>query len=81
MAFIGYSIQAFLNISVIDVAPYYYIILGLIFSRVKFNIKKFFDLKPLKTLRFKMIMYEEKLAKALTFANFCSIINMVEKEI
>lgn len=32
MAFIGYSIQAFLNISVIDVAPYYYIILGLIFS-------------------------------------------------
>lgn len=32
MAFIGYSIQAFFNISVIDVAPYYYIILGLIFS-------------------------------------------------
>lgn len=32
MAFIGYSIQAFLNISVIDVAPYYYIMLGLIFS-------------------------------------------------
>lgn len=32
VAFIGYSIQAFFNISVIDVAPYYYIILGLIFS-------------------------------------------------
>lgn len=32
MAFIGYSIQAFANISVIDVAPYYYIILGLILS-------------------------------------------------
>ena len=32
MAFIGYSVQAFLNISVIDVAPYYYIMLGLIFS-------------------------------------------------
>ena len=35
MAFIGYSIQAFSNISVIDVAPYYYIILGLILSRNK----------------------------------------------
>ena len=35
MAFIGYSIQAFFNISVIDVAPYYYIILGLIFSEYK----------------------------------------------
>ena len=33
MAFIGYSIQAFFNISVIDVAPYYYIIIGLIFSK------------------------------------------------
>ena len=32
MAFIGYSIQAFLNISVIDVAPYYFIIIGLILS-------------------------------------------------
>lgn len=32
MAFIGYSVQAFLNISVIDVAPYYFIIIGLIFS-------------------------------------------------
>lgn len=37
MAFIGYSIQAFFNISVIDVAPYYYIILGLIFSEYKTN--------------------------------------------
>ena len=35
MAFIGYSIQAFFNISVIDVAPYYYIILGLILSNSK----------------------------------------------
>ena len=32
MAFIGYSIQAFINISVIDVAPYYFIIIGLILS-------------------------------------------------
>jgi len=38
MAFIGYSIQAFLNVSVIDVAPYYYIIIGLIFSEQKKNI-------------------------------------------
>ena len=28
MAFVGYSIQAFANISVIDVAPYYFLILG-----------------------------------------------------
>lgn len=33
MAFIGYSIQAFLNISVIDVAPYYYIIIGILLSK------------------------------------------------
>jgi len=33
MAFIGYSIQAFFNISVIDVAPYYFIIMGLIISK------------------------------------------------
>ena len=32
MAFVGYSIQAFFNISVIDVAPYYFIIIGLILS-------------------------------------------------
>lgn len=38
MAFIGYSIQAFFNISVIDVAPYYYIILGLIFSKHQDNL-------------------------------------------
>jgi len=35
MAFIGYSVQAFLNISVIDVAPYYFIIIGLILSECK----------------------------------------------
>ena len=35
MAFIGYSVQAFLNISVIDVAPYYFIILGLLNSFVE----------------------------------------------
>ena len=40
MAFIGYSIQAFFNISVIDVAPYYYIILGLIFSEYIEKTKK-----------------------------------------
>ena len=41
MAFIGYSIQAFFNISVIDVAPYYFIIIGLILSEEseKDNIK------------------------------------------
>ena len=32
MAFIGYSIQAFINISVIDVAPFYFIIIGLLLS-------------------------------------------------
>lgn len=40
MAFIGYSIQAFANISVIDVAPYYYILMGLIiseFNKTKLN--------------------------------------------
>ena len=35
MAFVGYSVQAFLNISVIDVAPYYFIIIGLILSENK----------------------------------------------
>lgn len=39
MAFIGYSIQAFFNISVIDVAPFYYIILGLILSKSDEKIK------------------------------------------
>lgn len=37
MAFIGYSVQAFLNISVIDVAPYYFIIIGLILSESNKN--------------------------------------------
>ncbi|MEG0022028.1 MAG: O-antigen ligase family protein [Bacilli bacterium] len=32
MAFIGYSIQAFANISVIDVAPFYFIIMGMLSS-------------------------------------------------
>lgn len=46
MAFIGYSVQAFFNISVIDVAPYYFIIIGLILSEesekdnIKFWIRK-----------------------------------------
>ena len=33
ISFIGYSIQAFGNISVIDVAPYFFIILGLLYSK------------------------------------------------
>lgn len=33
VAFVGYSIQAFGNISVIDVAPYFFIILGLLCSK------------------------------------------------
>ena len=33
IAFVGYSIQAFGNISVIDVAPYFFIILGLLYSK------------------------------------------------
>ena len=33
VAFVGYSIQAFGNISVIDVAPYFFIILGLLYSK------------------------------------------------
>jgi len=55
MAFIGYSIQAFFNISVIDVAPYYYIIIGLILSEKDKNIsiiKEKINLKKLmKRLR------------------------------
>lgn len=35
MAFVSYCILAFANISVIDVAPYFYIILGLLLSEVK----------------------------------------------
>lgn len=34
IAFVGYSIQAFANISVIDVAPIFYIILGLLYTYV-----------------------------------------------
>ena len=33
IAFVGYSIQAFANISVIDVAPIFYIILGLLYTQ------------------------------------------------
>ena len=35
IAFIGYSIQAFANISVIDVAPYFYIIWGILISETE----------------------------------------------
>lgn len=34
VAFVGYSIQGFANISVIDVAPYFYIIMGIIASEI-----------------------------------------------
>lgn len=34
IAFVGYSIQAFANISVIDVAPIFYIILGLLYTYI-----------------------------------------------
>ena len=33
ISFIGYCIQAFGNISVIDVAPYFFVILGLLYSK------------------------------------------------
>lgn len=51
MAFIGYSIQAFLNISVIDVAPYYYIIMGLIISekdKKSINLKEKLNIKNIR---------------------------------
>ena len=32
IGFIGYCIQAFANISVIDVAPYFFIVLGILYS-------------------------------------------------
>lgn len=35
MAFIGYSIQGFFNISVVDVAPLFFIIWGMIYSSIK----------------------------------------------
>ena len=34
VAFVGYSIQGFANISVIDVAPYFYVIMGIIASEI-----------------------------------------------
>lgn len=39
LSFIGYSIQGFANISVIDVAPYFFIILGLLSFNIKVNEK------------------------------------------
>lgn len=39
VAFIGYSIQGFANISVIDVAPYFFIIIGLLSSNIKIKEK------------------------------------------
>ncbi len=36
MAFIGYSIQAFANISVIEVAPTFFLIFGLLLSKLSF---------------------------------------------
>lgn len=35
LSFVGYSIQAFFNISIISVAPLYYIVLGLLVSELK----------------------------------------------
>lgn len=49
MAFISYCILAFANISVIDVAPYFFIILGLLISD-SFNIKLFNKKKILKLI-------------------------------
>lgn len=40
IAFVGYSIQAFANISVIDVAPIFFIILGLLYTYVPKKRKK-----------------------------------------
>lgn len=41
MAFVTYCIQAFANISVLDVAPYFYLIMGLLCSKIKtIKIKK-----------------------------------------
>ena len=33
LAFVGYSVQAFFNISVIEVAPLFWIIIGLLYDR------------------------------------------------
>ena len=40
IAFIGYSIQAFANISTIDVAPVYFILTGLLYYKNKKLINK-----------------------------------------
>lgn len=45
IAFVGYSIQAFANISVIDVAPIFYIILGLLYTYAPKNNRKYKRLK------------------------------------
>lgn len=37
LSFIGYSVQAFFNISIISVAPLYYVVLGLLSSELKPN--------------------------------------------
>ena len=51
MAFIGYSIQAFLNISVIDVAPYYFIIIGLVLSEYTEQANLELKLKTVKNIK------------------------------
>ena len=67
MAFIGYSIQAFLNISVIDVAPYYFIIIGLILSECykkendKTEVKKTKSTKNKRILKNSFSDWTEKL--------------------
>lgn len=44
IAFIGYSVQAFANISVIDVAPYFFIVLGFLYGSKDIDINfKFID--------------------------------------
>ena len=51
MAFIGYSVQAFFNISVIDVAPYYFIIIGLILSECKQHTNNEIKVKLFKNIK------------------------------
>jgi len=51
IAFVGYSIQAFANISVIDVAPIFYIILGILYTYVpKKRKKKIEEIETKETL-------------------------------
>lgn len=38
-SFVGYSVQAFFNISVIDVAPFFWIVIGLLYDRNCKNLK------------------------------------------